>query len=146
MKIVYRSPNSEKEFEEYFKFRWKQLRKPLGLARGSEQDELDDTAFQIAAFNNQDIIGIGRLHIENNNAGRIRYMAVDEQFRKRGIGSQLLNELEIIARDRQILSCWLYARKEAMHFYKKNNYVVKGDAKSDLEIPHARMEKNLLHN
>ena len=50
MSIVYRPPKSEKEFEEYFTFRWKLLRKPLGLERGSEQDELEKSAFHFASL------------------------------------------------------------------------------------------------
>lgn len=143
MNIVYRSPGSEKEFEDYFNFRWKLLRKPLGLKRGSEQDELEDSAFQLAAFNNKKIIAVGRLLIEENNTARIRYMAVDSAFRKQGVGSHLLNELESFAKTKNIKHCWLYSRETATTFYTKNNYKVKGKAESELEIPHMRMEKEI---
>ena len=87
MKIIYRSPRSKEEFEEYFSFRWQLLRKPLGLERGSEQDALEKIALHIAAFHNENIIGVGRLQIENNATARIRYMGVDDPFRTTGIGS-----------------------------------------------------------
>ena len=58
MSIVYRTPESKEEFEEYFDFRWESLRKPISLARGSEQDEFEDTAFHIAAFYSEKIIGV----------------------------------------------------------------------------------------
>jgi len=143
MNIIYRSPNSEKEFENYFKFRWRLLRKPLGLERGSEKDELEDTAFHLAAFNNENIIGIGRLHIENDATARIRYMAVDDTFRKQGIGSRVLEELEHLAKTKNVKNCWLYARETAATFYLKNNYEINGVAATDLEIPHQRMQKIL---
>ncbi|QMU62403.1 MAG: GNAT family N-acetyltransferase [Gammaproteobacteria bacterium] len=143
MQIIYRSPNSEKEFEDYFTFRWELLRKPLGFKRGSEQDELENTAFQLAAFNNKIIIAVGRLHIEKNNTARIRYMAVDSAFRKQGVGSRLLNKLEKYAIEKNIGSCWLYARETAAPFYTKNHYNIIGEAISKLEIPHQRMQKIL---
>ena len=43
MSIIYRVPNTSREFKNYFQFRWELLRKPLGLPQGSEQDELEDT-------------------------------------------------------------------------------------------------------
>ncbi|MEM7400327.1 MAG: GNAT family N-acetyltransferase [Pseudomonadota bacterium] len=143
MSIVYRSPNTNDEFEKYFKFRWEILRKPLGLALGSEQDRFDTTAFHIAAFKNQNIIGVGRIQIENDKTSRIRYMAVDEKFRMQGVGSCMLNELEAISYNHSIQICWLYARDKAVKFYLKNNYEVNGIADSELEIPHQRMQKTL---
>jgi len=143
MTIIYRSPNSEKEFTEYFSFRWELLRKPLRLERGSEKDQLEDSAFHIAAFNNKEIIGVGRFQIEKDTTARIRYMAVDHKFRKQGIGSNVLSALEEQAIENKIQTCWLLAREEALQFYLKNNYEVKGEAASDLEIPHQRMQKIL---
>ena len=143
MAIVYRSPETEKEFENYFKFRWEQLRKPLDLTQGSEQDELENHAFHIAAYNNKNIIGVGRLNIEKNQSARIRYMAVDNKFRKQGIGSRLLEELEKIAKAKDVIKCWLNARESAASFYLKNSYEIRGEATSELEIPHLRMEKTL---
>ncbi len=75
MAVVYRSPETEKEFENYLKFRWEQLRKPLGLTQGSEQDELENSAFHIAAFNNEKIIGVGKKKKKKDTTARIRYMA-----------------------------------------------------------------------
>jgi len=145
MSIVYRTPESKEEFEEYFDFRWEALRKPIDLARGSEQDEFEDTAFHIAAFYSEIIIGVGRLHSEPNNTARIRYMAVDNSFQKQGIGSHMLKELEKFAAVKKIQICWLYARQETINFYQKNGYEIKGENKSELsEIKHKRMEKRLV--
>ncbi|MEJ2115115.1 MAG: GNAT family N-acetyltransferase [Gammaproteobacteria bacterium] len=145
MPIVYRSPNSVKEFEDYFKIRWELLRKPLGLKPGSEQDEVENSAFHLAAFKNEKIIGVSRLHIENDATARIRYMSVDCNFRNQGIGNRLLAELEKIAKTKNVKICWLYARDNAVDFYLKNNYQIKDIAASELEIKHHRMEK-VLHD
>ncbi len=143
MQITYRSPTSAKEFKDYFRFRWQLLREPLGLERGSEQDELEHSAFHLAAFNKERIIAVGRLQIEKNNTARIRYMAVDNAFRKQGIGSHVLIELEKYAITENIKNCWLYARETAAPFYTKNHYRISGEAVSDLAIPHLRMQKTL---
>ncbi|MFK7814854.1 MAG: GNAT family N-acetyltransferase [Gammaproteobacteria bacterium] len=144
MQIIYRSPHSKKEFYEYFAFRWELLRKPLGLERGSEQDALEHSAYHLAAFINEIIIAVGRLQLEINNTARIRYMAVDNAFRKQGVGSRMLNELEKYARTKHIEGCWLYARETAAPFYSKNHYIISGEAVSELKTPHLRMQKNLI--
>ncbi len=143
MLVTYRAPHSTGEFEDYFKFRWQWLRKPLGLERGSEQDEFENTAFHIAGFNNEIIIAVGRLQINDDSTARIRYMAVDSQIRNQGVGSKLLAKLEKIAETENAKTCWLYARETAASFYLKNNYQIKGEAESDLDIKHQRMEKIL---
>ena len=143
MTITFRTPNSEKEYEDYFNFRWENLRKPLGLKHGSEQDDLENDAFQIAAFKNNIIIAVGRLQTEKDSTARIRYMAVDQKLRNQGIGSKLLEKLETIAKTEKVKTCWLLARETAILFYLKNNYFIEGEANSELKIKHQRMEKNL---
>ena len=141
--FIYTSPTSAEEFSKYFIFRWEMLRKPLNLPLGSEQDELENHAFHIAAYNNKNIIGVGRLHIEKNQSARIRYMAVRENYQHQGVGSSILRELEKIAKTKNAETCWLYARETAISFYLNNNYQIKGIATSELEIKHHRMEKVL---
>ena len=141
MTFILRPPSSDKEFEEYFNFRWKNLRKPMGLEQGSEKDELENSAFHIAAFQENKIIAVGRLQTENSATARIRYMAVGKPYRKQGIGSAILASLEENAIKNNVQNCWLLAREEAIPFYLKNNYEVKGVADSDLVIKHRRMEK-----
>ena len=142
--IRYRPPLAPEEFEEYFSFRWVQLREPLGLPRGSERDSLEDTAFHIAAYDEQSIIGVGRLHMETDGTARIRYMAVHPDYWHKGIGRSILRKLEQFAHDHQVRVCWLNARESAVEFYKKNGYVTCGACKSELSsVHHARMEKML---
>ena len=143
MQIIYRPPESKKEFTDYYLFRWKNLREPLGLKPGSEQDELENSAYHMAAFKQEKIIAVGRLQIEDILTARVRYMAVDAQFRKQGIGSHLLEKLEKIAQRNNIQTCFLSAREDAAAFYTKNNYEIKCEANTELEIKHLRMEKTL---
>ena len=145
MSIIYRSPNSKKEFEKYYEFRWKMLREPLNLPRGSEQDELEEHSFHITAYNKHEIIGVGRLHIEPDNTARIRYMAVHDDYQNQDVGSRILKELEQHARDNHLRECRLYARESVILFYSKNGYVIKGKSKSELsQLKHERMEKQLV--
>ena len=142
--IQYRSPLAPGEFAEYFLFRWAQLRKPLHMPRGSERDSQEDTAFHIAAYDGQSIVGVGRLHMEADGTARVRYMAVHADYRHKGIGRSILKRLELFARVHEVRVCWLLARESAVEFYKKNGYVVCGACESELSsVHHERMEKAL---
>ncbi len=142
--IVYKSPTTTQEFKDYFLFRWEMLRKPLGLPRGSEQDELEKSAFHIAAYHDQNVIGVGRIHIEPDKSARIRYMAVHDDYQRQGISSSILRELEQIAHSNDVQVCWLYAREVAIPLYIHNGYKIEGDSKSELlALKHQRMEKFL---
>ena len=120
------------------------LRKPLGLPPSSEQDELEESSFHIAAYDNSKIIGVGRLHIETGQNARVRYMAVHEDYQKQGIGSTILKKLEQFAKKNNVQVCWLYARENAINFYMNNGFKIKGDCNSELlGVNHERMEKHL---
>ena len=43
------------------------LRAPLNLDKGSEKDDLEDSATHRAVFDNEKIVGIGRLHFIDKN-------------------------------------------------------------------------------
>ena len=120
------------------------LRKPLALPRGSEQDELEDGAFHIVAYDGQLITGVGRLHTEPDCTARARYMAVHAEYQHQGIGSSILRQLEWFARSHGVQVCWLYARESAVKFYTRNGYIIHGKSKSELSaVHHERMEKHL---
>lgn len=142
--IRYRSPLTPEEFTEYYSFRWELLRKPLALPCGSERDALEDAAFHIAAYDEQSVVGVGRLHMEPDRTARVRYMAVHASYRHKGIGRSILKRLEQFACSHQVQVCWLHARESAVEFYKKNGYVTCGTCDSELAaVHHERMEKEL---
>ena len=45
----------------------------------------------MATNNKGKIIGVGRLHFVNIKESQIRYMAVDKNFRKKGVGLSLIH-------------------------------------------------------
>ena len=120
------------------------LRKPLDLPPGSEQDELEESSFHIAAYDGSKVIGVGRMHIETDHNARVRYMAVHNDYQKQGIGSTILKKLEQFAKKNEAQTCWLYARENAISFYLNNGYKIKGNSISELiGLKHERMEKSL---
>ncbi len=107
------SPNSSKEFEEYYRLRWEILRKPWEKPVGSEKDELEDSSFHFMVKDNKHIVGVCRLQSNNPLEAQIRFMAVDESHQGKGIGSILLKACEEKA---NILGC----KKIILHIRRSN--------------------------
>ncbi len=143
--IQIKYPKTKEEFEEYYNLRWSILREPWNQPKGSERDELEDKSIHIMAVNESGkIIGIGRLHKNRADEGQIRYMAVRKNYRQKGIGKMILEELHREAEKLKLRKIILNARENAVGFYEKHGYKNIGKTHTLFGvIPHYRMEYSL---
>lgn len=138
------SPVTDDDFARYFYFRWQQLREPLNLPSGSEKDQLDSQAYQrMALLSDRTIIGVGRIHLDTPGSAQLRYMAIDSNFQRCGIGSRLLSDLLLHAKKAGAELCWLNARETACTFYQSQGFTLLHAIDSSLNIPHYKMQKHL---
>jgi N-acetylglutamate synthase-like GNAT family acetyltransferase len=138
------SPKSKEELEAYYDLRFRILREPWGQPKGSEKDELEGDSIHLAAVENGKVIGCGRLHFNSPEEAQIRYMAVEEDLRGKGVGEKILKELEKRAGTKGAKRIILNSRDTAVGFYKKNSYTTTGKSHTLFgEIPHFKMEKAL---
>lgn len=124
MDIKIFEPNTKDELEKYYDLRWKILRSPLNQPRGTEKDEKEATAFHAAALIEGEIVGVGRLHLNSEKEAQLRYMAVEEKYRGKGIGTLIIKELEKRAKEKGAEYIVLDARENAVEFYKFNDYKI----------------------
>lgn len=123
MRITIKQPQTEKEFEAYYNLRWRVLREPWQQSKDSEKDELENKSFHIMACDENDkVIGVGRLHFNDENEVQIRYMAIAPEYERQGIGTLILEALEKKAKQEKTKTIVLDARENAIGFYKKKNY------------------------
>ena len=142
--ILFKSPSSSEEFKEYDLFRWEILRKPIRKSIESLKDEYEDSSYHLIGVIDNKIIACGRLHFNSDNEAQIRYMAIDENFQKKGIGVKIIELLEAEAKKKQINKIILNARNHVIEFYAKSGYkAVRKYEGSDTGIPHTTMEKIL---
>ena len=137
-------PESKKEWQNYFIFRWELLRKPLGMSKESLEDDIEDSSYHLMGINDEnDVIASGRVHFNDKKEAQIRYMAVKDNYKRKGIGSEIVIKLEDYASSKGAIRMVLNARENALSFYLSLGYIEKGPYQSDTGIPHSRMEKNL---
>ncbi len=139
-------PGTAEQFERYFDLRWRVLRQPWSQPRGSERDDHEEGAFHLMAVDEEGVPwAVGRLHVESQGCGRIRYMAVEERGRGAGLGRMVLEGLENEARNRGLARMILNARESVVGFYLRAGYLVTGEGPLLFgEIRHSIMEKSLV--
>ena len=122
MKIC--EPKSDDDFKKYYELRWKVLREPWNQPRGSEKDDMEKESIHLMVCDEDEAVGVSRLHFNSREEAQVRYMAVDERYRGKGIGTMMLAELEKKAREKGASYIILNARENAVDFYRKNGYDV----------------------
>ncbi|HBC5066521.1 fatty acid biosynthesis protein FabY [Proteus mirabilis] len=118
-----RTPKTQTELAAYYTFRWEMLRKPLHQPEGSEKDGYDTLAHhQMVVDDSGQPVAIGRLYINADNEGAIRFMAVREDAQGKGLGSLVAMALESLARQEGVKRIVCSAREESVRFFEKLGY------------------------
>lgn len=138
-----RAPQTQSELNDYYELRWRILRAPWQQPPGSERDQQDDNAIHAMAMNeNEDIVGVARLHQIDKTTAQIRYMAVAEHCQHKGVGEALLRYLEEKAKALGVRIIKLNARENSVGFYTKLGYQIIGPGHVLYgEIKHQKLEK-----
>ncbi|MEP0861745.1 MAG: GNAT family N-acetyltransferase [Ignavibacterium sp.] len=142
--MIIKSPQTRQEFFDYYDLRWRILRAPWNQPKGSEQDELEGQAIHIIAVEEDKVVGCGRAHFNSDEEAQIRYMAVENHLRGKGIGKMILDELEKKVIEKGAKKIILHARESVVKFYEKNGYrIVKPSHTLFGVIPHYLMKKTI---
>lgn len=131
-----RAPKDDAEFDAYYQFRWEMLRKPFNQPFGSEKDGYDLTAHhQMVVDDKNRILAIGRLYINADNEGAIRFLAVNPVMQGKGLGKLILMALESIARQESVKRIVSSVREEAVPFFNKIGFESRGLIAGELKTP-----------
>ena len=114
------------------------------MSKESLEDDLEDSSYHLMGIDDENnVIASGRVHFNDNNQAQIRYMAVKDNYKRKGIGSEIVTKLEDYASSKGAKKMVLNARENALSFYLSLGYSEKGPYQSDTGIPHSKMEKDL---
>ena len=110
------------------------------VPEGIELDDLDASCIHAVAYDTDGkAIGTGRL-LPDGHIGR---MAVVAEWRRRGIGAEILTALMDEARKRGHKEVVLSAQLQAAEFYRQHGFVAEGKVYEDAGILHQKMRKTL---
>jgi len=107
---------------------------------GIELDDLDANCMHAVAYDvDNQAIGTGRL-LPDGHIGR---MAVVAEWRRRGVGAEILDALIAEARRRGHAQAVVSAQLQAAEFYRNRGFVAQGKVYEDAGILHQEMSKQL---
>ena len=107
---------------------------------GIELDDMDASCLHAVAFDvDGKAIGTGRL-LPDGHIGR---MAVVKEWRRRGIGAEILEALMAEARRRGHAQVVVSAQLQAAEFYREHGYEAEGKVYTEAGILHQKMLKKL---
>ncbi len=108
-----------------------------------EMDADDSHAFHALAILDGDPVGCGRMVEQGASEVKIGRMAVIRDFRKTGVGANILRFLIDRARQRGFHRVVLHAQLSAEGFYLKEGFIAVGGVFDEAGIAHRRMERDL---
>ena len=136
--------NTQNQIDAIIDLRYDILRKPWNQTKETSSDGMEDTAINAFILDNGKVIACGRLQVNGEGLGQIRYMAVDSDYQGKGLGKLIVIKLEEEARNINLRTVELQARENAVEFYKSQGYAVKETSFKLWDIiQHYLMTKNL---
>ncbi|WP_298555982.1 GNAT family N-acetyltransferase [uncultured Algibacter sp.] len=128
-------------YEEAVKLREHLFFKNMKNRRNLIQDDFELNGNHLICLSNGEVVGTGRLNIKNTIA-IISQMAIKNEYQKRGVGSKILKALIIKSKENEVTKIELGARKTAIVFYEKFNFVSFGStyASKKTGIIHQQMK------
>jgi ribosomal protein S18 acetylase RimI-like enzyme len=131
------------EYAGELELRYRVLRQPLGLGRGSEEFPFEAESLHLVALDGARVVGCVLFHPEGRGTGRLFQMAVDPGRQGRGLGARLVRTLEAEVVRRGMHEVSLHARDTAVGFYARLGYAVEGEPYVEHGIPHRTMRRQL---
>ncbi|NUN09698.1 MAG: GNAT family N-acetyltransferase [Ignavibacteriaceae bacterium] len=131
------------EYEAEVALRDRVLRKPLGLVYTPEQLAAEKDEIHFNAFIDGKLAGCLLMRPLSADEIKMRQVAVDENFQRRGIGKVLVGHSEMYAAEHGFKLISLHSRDTAVEFYKSLGYECAGEGFTEVTIPHHRMIKKL---
>ena len=131
------------QYAQMVELRSEVLRKPIGLDFTEEELDREKDEILIAAFDEDEMMGCCMLCNAGEGELRLRQMAVKDEIQGTGIGASIISFAENLARDKGYNKIVMHARDSAVGFYEKLGYKVVGEAFTEVNLPHHKMEKSL---
>lgn len=108
-----------------------------------EIDELETSSLHLVLYKKEQPIATARIYKLNKNTYKVQRVAVLKNYRKHGVGTELMKAVEEKARSNQATKLTLGSQNAAIPFYEQLGYTISSDEFMDAGIPHHSMVKVL---
>lgn len=116
--------------------------KEQGVAPEIELDEYDAICDHILILDDNNPIATGRIR-EIDGKAKLQRICVLPNYRGKGVGKLVIENLEKLAREKNLLTSILNAQYHAREFYEKLGYETISDIFMEQNIEHVSMIKKL---
>ena len=123
------------------KLRFQLLYQPFGFFE-LEDLSTEEASLHLVALKDHKVIGCVLFHPEGDT-GRMQQLAVSADHQARGIGTQLVRELEERLRGDGYKSLYKEVRLPVIEFFEKIGYRPEGELFERAGLDHRRMKKDL---
>ena len=117
--------STQTQIDAIIDLRYTILRKPWDQPKETATDGMEESSINAFIEDKGKVIACGRIQDNGGAVGQIRYMAVDANYRGKGLGKLIVAKLEEEAKHIHLQIIELQARENAVEFYKSQGYVVK---------------------
>jgi GNAT superfamily N-acetyltransferase len=126
--IIIKTPKTREEFKAYYELRYKVLRKPWGLAQGSEKDDYEPISQHFMAVDDEtgEVLGVVKLFEKESGVGWVSHLAIAADHQRQGIGKLLMRHVEEIARKDGYKQIGCQSRLNTTDYFEKAGYQIKG--------------------
>ena len=139
-----KSPQTDSDWKAYYALRFSVLREPWNQPMGSEVLADEDQAIHAIAVENEEVLGVARMHESAEKQGQVRCVAIATAAQGKGIGKAIMAYLEEKAKQKGWTEIVLEARENAVPFYEAIGYMIVAESYLLFgEIQHYRMQKSL---
>lgn len=107
------------------------------VSREDEFDGKDTSCVHVLAVVDGQAVATGRLDL--GSGGKIGRVAVLPEFRRRGVGTQVMKVLEQAGIQAGLTQVWFHAQLTAVSFYESLGYTAEGEVFSEAGIQHVKM-------
>lgn len=141
--VEVRLAETEQELEGAIAVRFRVFVAEQSVPPEEELDDADAAAAHAIALVSGEVVGTGRLVRRGPETVQIGRMAVDQPWRRQGVGGQILDYLEAQASAQGMRHCYLHAQEYVKAFYAAHGYQEHGQVFLDAGIRHIEMRKEL---
>lgn len=114
-----------------------------GVDEAIEIDGKDPDAIHVLARIDGEAVGTARLREIGDRTGKVERVAVRADHRGTGVGREIMDRIESIARDRDLERLELHSQTRVEGFYERLGYETTSDVFDEAGIPHVEMETEL---